>query len=168
MTGKKKKERNIYIDEKGYPRFKDTRELVHRKVAAKKIGGTIYRENVVHHKDGNKRNFRRDNLQVMSRSKHSKHHYRERRNRFIESRKSSDGRCFIATAAYGTPFAPEINVLRKLRDDRLITNNGGRLFVKFYYIISPPVAKFISKSALLKRGVRLILKPFIDYLKRQS
>ena len=166
MAGKKK-ERNFYIDEKGYPRFKDTNEYVHRKVAAKKIGGLIYRGNVVHHKDGNKRNFRRDNLQVMSGSEHSKLHYRERRNSSNESTKSSKGRCFIATAAYGTPCAPEINVLRKWRDEGLTTNKSGQLFVKFYYIISPPVAKFISKSALLKKGVRLILKPFINHLSKE-
>ena len=104
----------------------------------------------------------------MSGSKHSKLHYKERRKRSIESTKSSEGRCFIASAAYGTPFAPEINVLRKWKDEGLTTNKSGRLFVKFYYNISPPVAKFISKSTFLKKGVRLILEPFINHLKRQS
>ena len=167
MAGKKE-EKSFYIDRKGYPRYKDTGELVHRKVAAKKVGGPIYKGNVVHHKDGNKRNFRRDNIQVMSRSEHSKLHYKQRINKSIESTKSSEERCFIATVAYGTPFAPEINVLRKWRDEGLTTNKSGRLFVKFYYIISPRVAKFISKSVLLKRGVQLILKPLINHLKRQS
>ena len=54
--------KRIYIDKKGYPRYSDTDELVHRKVAEKKVGGPIYRDRVVHHKDGNKRNFRPENL----------------------------------------------------------------------------------------------------------
>jgi len=66
------KKKKIYKDKKGYARFSDTGEYVHRKVAAKKVGGKIYRDRVVHHKDGNKMNFRRGNLQVMEKSAHSK------------------------------------------------------------------------------------------------
>ncbi|MHA1267544.1 MAG: HNH endonuclease [Candidatus Helarchaeota archaeon] len=64
--------KKIYIDKKGYPRYSDTGELVHRKVASKKVGGPIYRDRVVHHIDGNKKNFRRKNLQIMERSAHLK------------------------------------------------------------------------------------------------
>ncbi|MHA1131790.1 MAG: HNH endonuclease [Candidatus Helarchaeota archaeon] len=64
--------RKFYIDKNGYPRYSDTSELVHRKVASKKVGGPIYRDRVVHHKDGNKKNFRRKNLQIMEKSAHSK------------------------------------------------------------------------------------------------
>ena len=51
------------MDSHGYPRFKDSGELVHRKVAAKKLGGPIYRGRVVHHRDGDKMNFRPSNLE---------------------------------------------------------------------------------------------------------
>ena len=71
--------RKFYYDEKGYPRWRDTRELVHRTVAAKKIGGKIYPGLVVHHKDGNPHNFRKDNLAIMKRSQHSGLHRRKRR-----------------------------------------------------------------------------------------
>ncbi len=70
---------NFYIDSKGYPRWKDSNILVHRTVAAKKVGGKIYPNNVVHHIDGNKRNFRKENLWVMSRSDHAKLHFLERK-----------------------------------------------------------------------------------------
>ena len=65
---------NFYIDKKGYPRWKNSNILVHRTVAANKVGGTIFPRMIVHHLDGNKRNFRKNNLWVMSRSHHSKLH----------------------------------------------------------------------------------------------
>ncbi|RUM34790.1 MAG: hypothetical protein DSY50_05870, partial [Desulfobulbus sp.] len=52
---------------------------------------------------------------------------------------SSSG-CFIATAAYGTSFAEEIDVLRNWRDDFLEASYPGRLFIRTYYSLSPPVA----------------------------
>lgn len=70
---------NIYIDKKGYPRFKNNKKLVHRAIAQKKVGGKIGKGRVVHHKDGNKRNFRRSNLQVMRRSSHGRLHLKERK-----------------------------------------------------------------------------------------
>jgi len=69
----------IFKDKKGYPRYKDSKKLVHRAVASKKVGGKLYKGRVVHHKDGNKSNFRRSNLQVMSRKSHSKLHAKKRR-----------------------------------------------------------------------------------------
>jgi len=64
----------IYTDCKGYPRYTDTKELVHKKVAEKQIGRELRSHEVVHHKDGDKTNFRRENLRVTSRSHHSKMH----------------------------------------------------------------------------------------------
>ncbi len=65
---------NLYIDKKGYPRFKNSGLLVHRVVAKNMVGGKIFPNYVVHHKDGNKRNFRKNNLWIMSRSSHSRYH----------------------------------------------------------------------------------------------
>jgi len=69
--------------------------------------------------------------------------------------------CFIATAAYGTPMAEEIQVLRDFRDGYLLTNPIGRALVGFYYRTSPPIADFIAEYPVLKWGVRVILKPVI-------
>ncbi len=41
--------------------------------------------------------------------------------------------CFVATAVYGNPAAPEVNVLRQYRDNVLNHNALGRAFVSFYY-----------------------------------
>lgn len=68
----------FYIDKKGYPRWKFSNILVHRTVAANKVGGRIFPGMVVHHIDGNKRNFRKNNLWIMSRSAHSKLHFKNR------------------------------------------------------------------------------------------
>jgi len=69
----------IYTDKKGYKRFSDSKKLVHREVAKKEVGGKIFSGHVVHHKDGNKGNFRKSNLQVMSRSTHAKLHAKKRK-----------------------------------------------------------------------------------------
>lgn len=61
------------------------------------------------------------------------------------SRQSSSG-CFIATAAYGTPQAKEIDQLRDFRDTVLLQSTVGTLFVKLYYRLSPPVADWISRK----------------------
>lgn len=82
-----------------------------------------------------------------------------------EPPKKTRSECFIATATYGTPMANEIDILRKWRDASLLQNKSGRLFVKIYYRISPPIAVFISKSNKRKIIMRKILKPLIRVLK---
>ena len=62
--------------------------------------------------------------------------------------------CFIATVAYGTPAAKEIDVLREFRDDVLLQCGPGRDFVDFYYENSPPVAEFIAEHEWLRTVVR--------------
>ncbi len=69
----------FFTDKKGYPRDKKDGQLLHRKIARKKVGGFLFPGTVVHHKDGNKSNFRKSNLQVMSRSNHSILHYNKRK-----------------------------------------------------------------------------------------
>lgn len=84
--GKTDISKKIYTDKKGYPRFKDNGKLVHKAVAEKKVGGKIFPDRVVHHLDGDKTNFSRDNLVVMSRSEHSKLHYHEKKTNEIKSK----------------------------------------------------------------------------------
>jgi hypothetical protein len=71
------------------------------------------------------------------------------------------GGCFIATAAYGTPMAEEIEVLREFRDQYLLTNPVGEALVDVYYKVSPPMAEFINEHPALKPVVRAGLKPAI-------
>ncbi len=62
--------------------------------------------------------------------------------------------CFIATVAYGTPIAEEVEILREFRDDFLLHNPMGKAFVAVYYKVGPPIAGFISEHQLLRTVVR--------------
>ena len=69
--------------------------------------------------------------------------------------------CFIATAAYGSPLAPEVRVLSQFRDDVLTGTKFGRLLVHFYYYVSPPIASVIASREVLKSAVRKVLQPIV-------
>ena len=69
--------------------------------------------------------------------------------------------CFIATAAYGTPMAEEIGILRQFRDEYLLTNPMGNALVDLYYRVSPPMAEFITAHPSLKPIVRTGLVPAV-------
>ncbi len=67
--------------------------------------------------------------------------------------------CFIATAAYGTDTAEEINLLREFRDVVLLPSGLGAELVSVYYEISPPIASIIWQHDFLRTAVRV---GFID------
>lgn len=71
------------------------------------------------------------------------------------------GPCFIATAAYGTPMATQIDTLRDMRDVVLLDNAAGSAFVDTYYSVSPAVADVIAQSPLLAALVRIMLMPIV-------
>jgi len=70
-----------------------------------------------------------------------------------------EGGCFIATAAYGTPMTDEIQVLRRFRDEYLLTSSLGQALVDLYYRVSPPIAEFITEHPSLKPLMRAGLAP---------
>ena len=69
------------------------------------------------------------------------------------------GICFVATAAYGTDTAKEIDILREFRDAVLLPNALGAMLVSFYYETSPPIANFISQHEVLRTTVKVA---FVD------
>ncbi len=87
----------------------------------------------------------------------AKHHLKA-----LDSRDTKRSGCFIATAVYGGSDTTEIAVLRQFRDNFLLQNQLGRLFVHSYYLLSPPCAKLIEKSQLMRKlAKRFLLRPII-------
>lgn len=71
------------------------------------------------------------------------------------------GPCFVATAAYGTPMAGEIEALRAVRDSYLLNNAVGSMLVDGYYRISPAIADTVAQSPALAAATRVALLPVI-------
>lgn len=69
--------------------------------------------------------------------------------------------CFIATAAYGTPMAEDIDYLRGFRDEYLLSVSVGRKFVELYNQYSPPLAERIRRNETLRALTRATLLPLV-------
>lgn len=62
--------------------------------------------------------------------------------------------CFIATAVYGSAYANEVEQFYFIRDNYLSKSLSGRLFIKFYYAVSPTLAKWIDDKPKIKSFIR--------------
>jgi photosystem II stability/assembly factor-like uncharacterized protein len=71
------------------------------------------------------------------------------------------GTCFIATAAYGSPRSDDVMVLKRFRDECLLSNPAGRAFVRAYYQVSPSLAALISSHSSLRKATRVSLWPVV-------
>ena len=80
----------------------------------------------------------------------------------------TSGYCWIATAAYGSPMASELDVLRAFRDTRLETDPIGRGLVELYYRTAPPIADAISLSEKARALTRKGLNPIVRALKKRG
>lgn len=76
-----------------------------------------------------------------------------------------NGRCFIATAAFGGDMAPDVLFLKNFRDRCLLANPPGRAFVRLYYTLSPPIAQIISWNRPLRLIARSAIKTTVFGIK---
>jgi len=75
------------------------------------------------------------------------------------------GGCLIATAAYGSEMAPQVQLLREIRDGRLAQTQAGSSFVEgfnvVYYSFSPHVADYERENPVFRDMVRTLLTPML-------
>lgn len=76
--------------------------------------------------------------------------------------------CFVATAAYGTAMANDVEMLRHVRDALLQTTVLGELSVELYYTFGPAVAGVVGESDLLRASARGALAPIIERVRGLS
>jgi len=78
------------------------------------------------------------------------------------------GGCLIATAAFGSELAPQVQQLRETRDNVLLKTESGRAFLtsfnQFYYSISPTIADWERQNSIFKEAVKLIITPLLTTL----
>ena len=74
--------------------------------------------------------------------------------------------CFIATAAYGSLLANDVDMLRRFRDQLLKRSVLGELAVETYYTFGPSVAGVVGESDLLRSTARDILNPIVDRVRQ--
>src|SRR5947207_4683567 len=71
------------------------------------------------------------------------------------------GGCFIASAAFGSPLAREVETLRTFRDRVLVPHPAGRAVVAAYYRVSPSFAGVVARHESLQVVTRAVLRPVI-------
>jgi hypothetical protein len=76
--------------------------------------------------------------------------------------------CLIATAAFGSELAPQVQFLREYRDNTIMTTMAGSSFLNafntVYYSFSPTVADAERTHPLLQETVRTGISPLIGIL----
>ena len=80
----------------------------------------------------------------------------------------SGGGCLIATAAFGSEMAPQVQFLREIRDNTVLQTESGTSFMtgfnQFYYSFSPTVADYERENPAFKEAVKVTLTPLLASL----
>jgi len=84
------------------------------------------------------------------------------------TQQSKGGGCLIATAAFGSEMAPQVQFLRELRDNTVLQTESGSAFMtgfnQFYYSFSPAIADYERENPVFKEAVKLTLTPLLTSL----
>lgn len=80
----------------------------------------------------------------------------------------TDGGCLVATAAYGTELAPQVQFLREIRDNKLLSTESGASFMtgfnSIYYSFSPAVADLQRENPAFREATKILLTPMLSSL----
>ena len=78
------------------------------------------------------------------------------------------GGCLIATASYGTELAPQVQLLREIRDNTVMSTSTGASFMtgfnQLYYSFSPTIADLERENPMFQETVRAFITPMISTL----
>jgi len=78
------------------------------------------------------------------------------------------GGCLIATAAFGSELSPQIQLLREIRDNKIMVTESGLAFMngfnQFYYSFSPTIADYERENPTFKEVVKITLTPLLTSL----
>jgi len=78
------------------------------------------------------------------------------------------GACLIATAAFGSELSPQVQQLRELRDNTILSTDSGTVFMttfnQFYYSFSPMIADYEREQPIFKEAVKISLTPMLTSL----
>jgi len=85
-----------------------------------------------------------------------------------ETSNDEGGGCLIATATFGSEFSPQVQQLRELRDNTILSTQSGASFMsgfnQIYYTFSPSVADFERENPVFKEMVKLTITPMLASL----
>ncbi len=78
------------------------------------------------------------------------------------------GGCLIATAAFGSELAPQVQMLREIRDNTILGTTSGTAFMtgfnQFYYLFSPTIADWERENPIFQDAVKIIITPLLTSL----
>ncbi len=78
------------------------------------------------------------------------------------------GGCLIATATFGSELAPQVQQLRELRDNTILSTESGTTFMtgfnQLYYSFSPTIADLEREQPVFKEIVKLSITPMLSIL----
>ena len=90
------------------------------------------------------------------------------KNNVCVAEQQSGGGCLIATAAFGSEMAPQVQFLREIRDNTVLQTQSGSTFMtgfnQFYYSFSPAIADYERENPAFKETVKIAITPMLTSL----
>jgi len=90
------------------------------------------------------------------------------KNNVCVAEQQKGGGCLIATAAFGSEMAPQVQFLREIRDNTVLQTQSGSTFMtgfnQFYYSFSPTIADYERENPAFKETVKIAITPMLTSL----